>query len=126
VAEWSAEEIGELLASEGVGQQLDALFDLLGIVLMGIAHHGASAIHSAYTAYRASQMERGRPLDTPHQAAIAAMMLAMTTRKDLGVVTRFLTTRAKRHDAATTAAYLKEFRERAAAFKAARRADNQT
>jgi hypothetical protein len=122
-AEWMMEEAGELIRASNTGEALDALFDVLGIILMALSAEGGPAMTTALAQYRAAQTERGRPLSTPHQLAIVAAVDALKRAGRSDLSRDIIHNRGKRFDAKARAAHVKALNELTAAFKATRKPD---
>jgi hypothetical protein len=69
ISSWIQEELEEFRTAQSTATELDALWDLTGVCLLGIATYTASAISSSYTEYAMSQTRRGRP-SLMHQAVL--------------------------------------------------------
>jgi hypothetical protein len=85
VTAWLLEELSELRTASTPEDALDALLDMLGIIVLALQAAGPTATYAAYTAYLESQRARGRT-DGPHSAAMAALMEALRSPADRQVI----------------------------------------
>lgn len=68
---WVQEELSEATETDSLSSQSDAIVDLLGVVLWWVvAAVDSGQWDSVYGAYLQSQIDRNRPLDTPHQVLL--------------------------------------------------------
>jgi hypothetical protein len=85
VSAWLLEELSELRTSTTPADALDALLDMLGIIILALQAAGPAEVYAAYSAYLESQRVRGRTAG-PHAAAMTTLMEALRTPSDRATI----------------------------------------
>lgn len=106
---WLLEEAVETTISASKNDDamaLDGLFDALGIVIAALTAVPTEQRAAAYAEYIDAQVRRGRPIDMPHQAAIAVPVRHLDTMVGAdGPSNEMLADRAKRAPTRTETAF---------------------
>lgn len=74
IAAWLHEEAAEMAKTNRDAEELDALLDALGIILVALIDHDQDMVKLAHREYVDSQIRRGRSIDTAHQRLIAQLI----------------------------------------------------
>lgn len=81
LARWVKEEATELTTAGGSHpEQIDALLDALGLIIMGLTTYSADELHAAHIEYEASQNRRNRPV-LAHRAIVATVVERLRLRR---------------------------------------------
>jgi NTP pyrophosphatase (non-canonical NTP hydrolase) len=95
---WLAEEAGEAIKAYARGEvddQLDALYDAMGIIVATLHGLDPSVRQQAFDAYVAAQVRRDRDVSTPHMIAIRMILRYLDTTESTKSLT-VLENRGKR------------------------------
>lgn len=83
LARWVTEEATELVtAGPNVPNQIDALLDALGLIVMGLTTYSSEDLAAAHAEYEDSQNRRNRPV-LAHRPIVAAIVEKLCTRRVL-------------------------------------------
>jgi hypothetical protein len=77
---WLEEEADEFQDANTDAEEIDALYDSLGIIILALTLYHPQAIKHGFVAYTEAQVARGRPLDF-HMPIIRSLIAGMFPRE---------------------------------------------